>query len=160
MPLFLKAPVRDSVCLADPKESPTASRVTVAISKGDEMIRTDRMSYPLQLGTGTEDYFNGGWYFLGAHSNPMSGQPRFVVNDPEDGWSHARFEHSLYRNHIADPIVGRSGMRFGFEAGETGSYTPVRYRTLGLAYYAFDCLIESYGRTCSFPPRRSAAGGR
>jgi hypothetical protein len=102
--------------------------------EGDEMIRVDHMLYPYQLGTGTEDYFNGGWYFLGAHSNPMSGQPRFVVNDPDDGWSHARFEHSLYRNHVADPIVGRTGMRFGFEAGETGAYTPVRYRTLGLAY--------------------------
>jgi hypothetical protein len=103
--------------------------------EGDEMIRTDQMSYPLQLGTGTEDYYNGGWYFLGAHSNPMSGQPRFIVNDPEDGWSHARFEHSLYRNHLADPVVSRGGeLRFGFEAGDTGSYTPVKYRTLGLAY--------------------------
>lgn len=102
--------------------------------EGDEMIRTDRMAYPLQLGTGTEDYFNGGWYFLGAHSNPFSGQPRFIVNDPDDGWSHAKFEHSLYRDHIADPVVSRGGMRFGFEAGETGSYSPVRYRTLGMAY--------------------------
>jgi hypothetical protein len=102
--------------------------------EGDEMIRTDGMSYPLQLGTGTEDYYNGGWYFLGPHANPLAGQPRFIVNDPEDGWIRARYEHSLYRHHVADPIVARDGMRFGFEAGELGSYTPVRYRTLGLAY--------------------------
>jgi hypothetical protein len=105
--------------------------------EGDEMIRTDKMQYPLQHGTGTEDYYNGGWYFLGAHNNPMAGQPRFIVNDPEDGWIRARYEHSLYRIHVADPIVSRSEMRFGMEAGEMGAYTPVRYRTLGLGY-AFD----------------------
>jgi hypothetical protein len=124
--------------------------------EGDEMIRTDQMRYPYQLGTGTEDYFNGGWYFLGAHSNPMSGQPRFVVNNPEDDWSHADFAHSLYRDHVADPIVGRSGMRFGFEAGETGAYTPVRYRTLGLGY-AFDGLIE-FGRV-QLPVQGIRGGG-
>jgi hypothetical protein len=107
--------------------------------EGDEMIRTDGMLYPFQLGTGTEDYFNGGWYFLGAHSNPMSGQPRFVVDDPSDDWSHAHFEHALYRNHLVDPVVGRSGVRLGFEAGEIGSYQPVRYRTLAFAY-TFDRL--------------------
>lgn len=102
--------------------------------EGDEMVRTDGMSYPLELGTGTEDYFNGGWYFLGRHANPLSGQHRFVVNDPEDNWSHAHFEHSLYRHHVLDPIVGRAGLRFGFEAGAEGAYQPVRYRTLGFAY--------------------------
>ncbi|WP_437817675.1 DUF2961 domain-containing protein [Sorangium sp. So ce1078] len=102
--------------------------------EGDEMIRTDRMSYPLQIGTGTEDYFNGGFYFHGAHSNPFSGLLRLLVLDPEDGWIRARFDHSLYRLHVADPIVSRSGMRFGAEAGPTGAYTPLRVRSLGLAY--------------------------
>ncbi len=98
------------------------------------MIRTDGMSHPLQMGTGTEDYFNGGFYFLGAHSNPFSGLLRFLVVDPEDGWRNATFVHSLYRLHVADPIVSRSGMRFGIEAGPTGAYTPLRVRSLGLAY--------------------------
>ncbi|WP_437802781.1 DUF2961 domain-containing protein [Sorangium sp. So ce693] len=102
--------------------------------EGDEMIRTDGMSHPLQMGTGTEDYFNGGFYFLGAHSNPFSGLLRFLVIDPEDGWRNATFVHSLYRLHVADPIVSRSGMRFGIEAGPTGAYTPLRVRSLGLAY--------------------------
>ncbi|WP_437967368.1 DUF2961 domain-containing protein [Sorangium sp. So ce260] len=102
--------------------------------EGDEMIRTDRMSYPLQIGTGTEDYFNGGFYFLGAHSNPFSGLLRFLVINPEDGWRNARFDNSLYRLHVADPIVSRSGLRFGVEAGPTGAYTPLRVRSLGLAY--------------------------
>ncbi|WP_437928726.1 DUF2961 domain-containing protein [Sorangium sp. So ce291] len=102
--------------------------------EGDEMIRTDGMSYPLQIGTGTEDYYNGGYYFLGAHHNPFSGLLRFHVIDPENRWRKARFIHSLYRLHVADPIVSRSGMRFGFESGPTGAYTPLRVRSLGLSY--------------------------
>ncbi|WP_437334848.1 DUF2961 domain-containing protein [Sorangium sp. So ce394] len=102
--------------------------------EGDEMIRTDRMSYPLQIGTGTEDYFNGGFYFLGAHHNPFSGLLRFIVIHPENRWRNALFDHSLYRLHVADPIVSRSGLRFGIEAGPTGAYTPLRARSLGLAY--------------------------
>ncbi|MGK4003860.1 DUF2961 domain-containing protein [Sorangium sp. So ce1036] len=102
--------------------------------EGDEMIRTDGMSYPLQIGTGTEDYFNGGFYFLGPHSNAFSGQLRFLVDNPEDGGRGARFSHSLYRLHVADPIVSRSGLRFGMEAGPTGAYTPLRVRSLGLSY--------------------------
>ena len=105
--------------------------------EGDEMIRTDNLCYPFQLGTGTEDYFNAGWYFLGPFTNALSGLPRFAVVDPGDGWAHARFEHALYRDHVLDPIVGRAGIRFGFEAGPFGSYPEARYRTLGLAY-AFD----------------------
>ncbi|OFZ17256.1 MAG: hypothetical protein A2X86_02050 [Bdellovibrionales bacterium GWA2_49_15] len=102
--------------------------------EGDEMIRTDGMRYPLNLGTGTEDYYNGGWYFLGPHANAFAGQHGFIVHDPEDGWRHAIYEHQLYRLHIADPIVSRGGMRFGFESGETGSFAPLRVRSLGLAY--------------------------
>ncbi|MDC0744138.1 DUF2961 domain-containing protein [Polyangium mundeleinium] len=102
--------------------------------EGDEMIRTDGMRFPVQHGTGTEDYYNGGWYFLGAHANPLSGQLRFLVTDPEDEWKQAKFEHSLYRLHVPDPLVSRSGMRFGFEVGPTGAYTPLRVRSLGLAY--------------------------
>jgi hypothetical protein len=109
--------------------------------EGDEMIRTDGMSYPLQLGTGTEDYYNGGWYFQGAHSNPLSGQLRFLVIDPEDGWKNARFVESLYRLHVADPIVSRSAMCFGFEIGPTGAYTPLQVRSLGLAYTFSDLRV-------------------
>jgi hypothetical protein len=108
--------------------------------EGDEMVRTDRMKYPLQHGTGTEDYYNGGWYFLGPHQNPLSGQPRFIVNEPQGGAGHAHWEHSLYRHHVPDPIVGRRGIRFGIEAGAVGAYQPVRYRTLGMAY-TFDEVV-------------------
>lgn len=125
--------------------------------EGDELVRTDGMEHPTQIGTGMEDFYNGGWYFLGPHANPLSGMPRFVVNDPEDGWSHARFELSLYRHFMPDPIVGRAGVRLGLEAGGTGAYTPLRSRSLALAY-AFDAPVE-IGRELIAPggdPLRSA----
>ncbi|GAC1560266.1 MAG: hypothetical protein NVS3B10_18660 [Polyangiales bacterium] len=102
--------------------------------EGDEMVRVDGMRYPLYLGTGTEDYFNGGWYFFGVHSNPLSGLTRFDVRHDERGWGSAIFEHSMYRHHVLDPIVARDGIRFGMEAGETGSYAPIFLRTLALGY--------------------------
>ncbi|WP_437960514.1 DUF2961 domain-containing protein [Sorangium sp. So ce119] len=124
--------------------------------EGDEMIRTDGMSYPLQIGTGTEDYYNGGFYFIGAHSNPFSGQLRFIVHEPEDDWRNARFEHSLYRLHVADPIVSRSGMRFGMEAGPTGAYAPLRVRSLGLAYAFSDHRVIGEQKVRVRGPRRLA----
>ncbi|HXH73557.1 MAG TPA: DUF2961 domain-containing protein [Bacteriovoracaceae bacterium] len=108
--------------------------------EGDEMIRLDGLEYPQLLGTGTEDYYNGGWYFLGPHSNPFSGLPRFIVNNPEDGWSHANYELDLYRHHIPDPIIGRDGIRFGFEAGPYGDYLPLRSRSLAHGYKFNDYL--------------------
>ncbi|MCC6556579.1 MAG: DUF2961 domain-containing protein [Polyangiaceae bacterium] len=109
--------------------------------EGDELVRVDGMAHPVQIGTGTEDYFNGGWYFRGAHANPLSGQPRFVVRDPGQDWSRARFTHALDRHHLPDPIVGRAGARFEMEAGPTGGYAPLTVRSLALAY-AFDAPVE------------------
>lgn len=105
--------------------------------EGDELVYIDGERYPAQSGTGTEDYYNGGWYFRGAHANPLSGQPRLLVRDPEDGWRRARFTHALYRHHLPDPIVGRAGVRFDMEVGPAGGYAPLSVRSLGLAY-AFD----------------------
>jgi hypothetical protein len=105
--------------------------------EGDEMLRVDGMRYPIQLGTGTEDYFNSGWYFLGVHSNPLSGLSRFVVSHDEKGWGEALFEYSMHRLHLLDAPVARSGMRMGVEIGPEGAYTPMKARTFALAY-AFD----------------------
>jgi hypothetical protein len=108
-----------------------------AFLEGDDMLRTDGMQAPLFLGTGTEDYFNGGWYFLGVHSNPMSGLSRFVVTRDERGWGHALFEYSMHRHHVLDAPVARSGMQMGIEIGPDGSYAPMKVRSFALAY-AFD----------------------
>jgi len=107
--------------------------------EGEEMIRVDGLKAPYQLGTGTEEYFGGGWYFWNVYSNFFSGLPRRVPEKTwkDEGWKKKVFEHSLYRQHTIDPIVARRGIQFGWEAGDMGQYTPVRYRTL-ISAYEFD----------------------
>lgn len=106
--------------------------------EGDEMIRFDGMQQPLHLGTGTEDYFDGAFYFQSLFSNPMSGMTRFkVLEHGGTGWNEATFEYSVYRHHVLDPLIGRTGMRFGWEAGADGAYLSITWTTLLLGY-AFD----------------------
>jgi hypothetical protein len=103
--------------------------------EGEEIIRVDGLEAPVELGTGTEEYFGAGWYFWSVFSNFFSGLPRRVpeVLSGED-WKKTVFEHSLYRQHFLNPIIARRGIHFGFEAGDHGAYTPVRYRTLVMGY--------------------------
>lgn len=120
--------------------------------EGDEMIRVDGMAYPIHLGTGTEDYFNSGWYFLGVHSNPLSGLSRLVVSHDEKGWGFAQFEYSMHRHHVFDAPVARSGMRMRMEMGAEGAYSKLTVRTFALAY-AFDGPREvSRARFALEPP--------
>lgn len=102
--------------------------------EGDERVYIDGSDEPAIEGTGTEDYYNGGWYFRGAFANATSGQPRFIVNDAADRWRHARFEHGLYRWHIGDCIPAREGLRFTMESGPTDDEAPATHRTAAFAY--------------------------
>ncbi len=104
--------------------------------EGDEMIRLDGMRYPLLLGTGAEDYFNGGWYFnRGPYDEPMAGLLALKVIDPErTAWKEALFEYAMYRHHVLDHVVARNGLRFGLESGETGTYKPLDVRVTFLGY--------------------------
>ncbi len=107
--------------------------------EGDEMVRVDGLVAPSLLGTGTEDYYNAGWYFTHWHVNPLSGLTRRtelspLTNDQGVVYKQRSFELSMYRHHVLDPIVARAGIRFGWEAGDDGSDASVAYRTLVLAY--------------------------
>jgi hypothetical protein len=75
--------------------------------EGDEHIFVDGLRSPSITGTGTEDYFNGGWYFSrGPFSSPFSGSPE-----------RARSTHpiSAYRFHMTDYIPFRSSIRVAIE---------------------------------------------
>jgi hypothetical protein len=104
-----------------------------AFLEGDEMVRIDGMRVPSYLGTGTEDYFNSGWYFTRAHANALSGLTRRMEHAAATDDARS-FELSMYRHHVLDPIVARAGMRFGWEAGDDGTDARVAFRTLVLAY--------------------------
>lgn len=77
--------------------------------EGDEQIYIDGESFPSIHGTGTEDYFNGGWYFInGPFAAPYHG---LILKDE------MRSRVIAYRFHIADPIPFQQSIRVDMEHG-------------------------------------------
>jgi hypothetical protein len=77
--------------------------------EGDEMIYVDGEEAPSIHGTGTEDYFGGGYYFShGCFHSPFQGLTLF------DGVN-ARV--SAYRLHVLDAIPFEKGIRVTIEHG-------------------------------------------
>lgn len=78
--------------------------------EGDEFVFVDGETRPSIAGTGTEDYFNSGWYFnRGEFAAPFHG---LILKDD----SLARI--AAYRFHIPDPIPFTSSLRFTIEHGD------------------------------------------
>jgi hypothetical protein len=77
--------------------------------EGDEMIWVDGEKEASIKGTGTEDYLQGGWYFInGPFSAPYHGLTYMDL-------LHCRF--SAYRLHIPDPVPFESGIDVTIEHG-------------------------------------------
>jgi hypothetical protein len=106
----------------------------MAYLEGDERVYVDGSRSPAVYGTGTEDYFNGGWYFiLGEFSLPYHGNPyqshRSVDHDLTTSRTHA------YRFHLSDVIPFQASLRFGIEHDSNydgnnqdyGTYSSVAY---------------------------------
>ncbi len=75
--------------------------------EGDEMIYIDGEDEPSIYGTGTEDYFQGAWYFLnGEFAAPFHGLTLF---DKENA------KVSAYRHHVPDPITFSKSIRVTME---------------------------------------------
>ncbi len=91
--------------------------------EGDEMIYVDGEKFPSVYGTGTEDYFTGGWYFnRGEFAGPYHGL--IIKND-----SLARI--AAYRFHVGDAIPFKKSLRFTIEHGhgntEVADYSSTAY---------------------------------
>ncbi|NIR46798.1 MAG: DUF2961 domain-containing protein [Gemmatimonadetes bacterium] len=89
--------------------------------EGDEIFYVDGEFRG--MGTGTEDYFNGGWYFdQGEFAAPYHG---VVVKDDE------RARIAAYRWHVPDPIAFDDSIRIELEHGhaneEVADYATVAY---------------------------------
>lgn len=95
--------------------------------EGDEMIYVDGEGHPPAVhGTGTEDYFNAGWYFnKGTFSAPFHG---LTVKD----WARARI--SAYRFHIQDPIPFEKSIRVTMEHGGTNDASGCHYDSVAYWY--------------------------
>jgi hypothetical protein len=77
--------------------------------EGDEEIFVDGEKRPSIQGTGTEDYFSGGWYFnKGEYAAPYSG---LILKDDSLG------RIAAYRFHVPDPISFKKSIKFTIEHG-------------------------------------------
>lgn len=77
--------------------------------EGDEMVYVDGERFPSVYGTGTEDYFSGGWYFnCGEFCAPYHG---VIIKDNSLG------RIAAYRLHVGDAIPFDKSLRFTIEHG-------------------------------------------
>ena len=94
--------------------------------EGDEIIYVDGEEQPSIVGTGTEDYFSSGWYYItGEYSAPYHG---ITIKDEETG------RVNTYRWHIEDPIPFTESFRFLIEHGGTNDMPGVEYASVAFWY--------------------------
>jgi hypothetical protein len=80
--------------------------------EGNERMYVDGVRSPVIQGTGTEDYFNGGWYFdKGAFTTQTHGAP--ALGAP----------FGAYRFHLSDAVPFSSSIRVAIQHGATDNLT-------------------------------------
>ncbi|AHH95159.1 DUF2961 domain-containing protein [Kutzneria albida] len=98
--------------------------------EGDERSYVDGAVSPTMSGTGTEDFYESGWYFLnGTYSMPLAGAPAYEVG--EDGCAHDCT--GAYRLMIDDALSFSSGLTFDIEHGPVNQ-TPADYGSTAYWY--------------------------
>jgi hypothetical protein len=81
--------------------------------EGDEHVYVDDSNTPVIQGTGTEDFYNGGWYFNhGPFTTPVHGNPVHIADSTND-------YTSMYRLFLSDTIPFRRRLRVSKEHGHT-----------------------------------------
>ena len=108
--------------------------------EGDERIYVDGAQTPAWQGTGTEDFYNGGWYF---NQGPYTRQPSGCTHksDTNNGTSEGTFSTACYRMLIEDAIPFRNHIRFGIEHGfgwgtpPTGFFGEMAVTAEAIAFY-------------------------
>jgi len=78
--------------------------------EGDERFYIDGSTTPAIYGTGTEDLYNGGWYFdRGPFTLPVHGNPSSTLSPTA--------AYTCYRFFLSDPIPFTGSFRAGIEHG-------------------------------------------
>jgi hypothetical protein len=96
--------------------------------EGDERIYVDDNESPAIYGTGTEDFYNGGWYFdHGLFTQPTHGNTAHVADTNFD-------RTAAYRLFMQDAIPFRKHIRVGIEHG-SGDVVSENVWTLAYYYY-------------------------
>lgn len=104
--------------------------------EGDEQIYVDgSMSHSFH-GTGTEDFYNGAWYFKGGTTNiPIFGQS--VHNQTS-----SRDRTVMIRTMISDPIYFRSEIDFKMEHGGNNDRSEINVDAVVYYYLREEAQIE------------------
>jgi hypothetical protein len=111
---------------------PNISNLDGAHLEGDERITMDGSRWPQIHGTGLEDFFSGGFYFLtGAFTLPTHGNPVQVPGtSPRRPGLNLR---SAYRLFLGDAIPFRNGIRLAIEHGPTND-VPAEFSSVVFYY--------------------------
>jgi len=90
--------------------------------EGAERVYTDGSPSPQWYGTGTEDFYEGGWYFNNGtlFSDPLTGQP----DQRTAAGGCADYCVAVYRLMLADAIGYHSAIHFGIEHGKRNMVQP------------------------------------
>ncbi|MGI8680036.1 MAG: DUF2961 domain-containing protein [Jatrophihabitans sp.] len=111
--------------------------------EGDEHVSADGAGSPQISGTGTEDFYEGGWYFdRGPFSDPQNGNP--VHQSGVFGCPTNTDCTGTYRSMIADAVPFESSLRFSIEHGPVGDNVPATYSSTA---YWYGPLTDSDGPT-------------
>jgi hypothetical protein len=86
-----------------------------AYLEGDERAFVDGSASPLVHGTGTEDFYESGWYFRDGttYAMPLAGNPAYQV----DGDGCQNDCTGAYRLMVPDAVSFSTSLRFGIEHG-------------------------------------------
>ncbi|HEX4223566.1 MAG TPA: glycoside hydrolase family 172 protein [Pseudonocardiaceae bacterium] len=86
--------------------------------EGDEHVYTDVSKTPQLDGTGTEDFYQSGWYFnRGPYNTPTHGNSAHLVDGT--GCATGSDCTTAFRLMLADSVPYGSNITFGIEHGET-----------------------------------------
>ncbi len=112
--------------------------------EGDERVQVDGSLTPQVHGTGTEDYYESGWYFnRGEYSGVFTGNTGHRVRT---GACAVECD-SMYRLQLGDAVSYTTGLRFGIEHGAqndmpvTESSTAFLYTKPQLASRTTDTIV-------------------
>jgi hypothetical protein len=100
--------------------------------EGDERVYVDGNRTPQIHGTGTEDFYEGGWYFnRDTFSNPFNGEPSHQSG--ANGCPTGSDCTATYRMMLADSVPFSSAITFGIEHGAVDD-VPARYSSTAYWY--------------------------
>ncbi|NUS44835.1 MAG: DUF2961 domain-containing protein [Mycobacteriaceae bacterium] len=98
--------------------------------EGNEHVHVDGSPAPQLNGTGTEDFYEAGWYFRKgtAYSAPLTGMPGVHAGPPCPDYC-----LSAYRLMLAESVNYRLALRFGMEHGPANDQ-PAEYSSTAFLY--------------------------